>query len=40
MIPCIVNEISPAEVGIPVWIVSGMGHWQGMTKITNDTGYY
>ena len=40
MIPGIVIRMSPTGVETPVRIASGMGHWQGMTKITNDTDYY
>ena len=40
MIPGIVIWTSPTRVGTLVWIASGKGHWQEMTKIINDTGYY
>ena len=40
MILGIMIRMSPTEIGTPVWIASGMGHWQGMTKITNDTEYH
>jgi len=40
IIPGIVIRMSPAGVRTPVWIASDIGHWQGMTKITNDTDYY
>jgi len=40
MIPGIVIWMSPTGVGTLVWIVSGRGCWQGMTKITNDIDYY
>jgi len=39
-IPGIVIQMSSVGVGTPVWIASGMGHWQGMSKITNDIEYY
>jgi len=40
MIPGIVIQMSPAGIGTPVWIASDIGHWQGMTKITNNIDYY
>jgi len=40
MIPDIVIQMSSARIGTPVWITSGMGHWQEMTKITDVTDYY
>jgi len=31
--------MSPARVGISVWIAGDIAHWQGMTKITDGYDY-